>query len=244
VSRKIKNSRVHESCTVLIKFIATMILQNCVLTYFNIAGRGDASRLALSIGNIKFTDERIPFSEWKELKPTTPWGSLPVLTLPGGTVIAQQRAILRLIGKETGLYPTDMVEAAKVDEFMDACEDIGAKTNAAGSGLPQDEKEAARKASCTEGGVTYEILKKIDCVIGSNRGCFAVGDSLTIADLLIYVGSSNLVSGMFDGVPPNALDSFDNLAVLRKAVRSNHAVCKWYDGLDESVKVPSSFDKI
>jgi|EP00979_Chaetoceros_neogracilis_P006552 glutathione S-transferase len=222
-----------------------MIIQNCKLTYFDFPGRGESARIALSIGNVKFTDDRIQFPQWKELKPTTPWGSLPVLTLSDGTEIAQQRAILRLIGKATGLYPTDVIAAAKVDSIMDAVEDIGGKTNAEGQGLPQAEKEAARKAACTEeGGATYEILKKIDSVIGSNEGCYAVGNSLTIADLCIYVGSCTLISGLYDGIPKDALDSFHNLAILRKAVRSNPAVSKWYDGLDKSVKVPTSFGKI
>ena len=221
-----------------------MMLQNCKLTYFNLPGRGESARLALSIGNIDFTDERIQFSQWKQLKPKTPWGSLPVLTLSDGTAIAQQRAILRLIGKETGLYPTGAIEAAMVDEIMDAVEDIQVKTNSLGNGLPQDEKEAARKAACTEGGVTYDILKRIDGVIGSHEGCYAVGESLTIADLCIYVGTSTLISGLYDGVPPDALSYFDHLAGLRKTVRSNPAICKWYDGLDDSMKVPSSFGKI
>jgi glutathione S-transferase len=221
-----------------------MALQNCKLTYFNLPGRGEAARIALSIGNIKFVDERVQFSQWKEMKSSTPWGSLPILTLSDGTVIAQQRAILRLIGKEAGLYPNDVIAAAKVDELMDACEDIGSKTNAVGAGLPQNEKEAARAAACAEGGATHGILQNLDDFIAANGGCYSVGETLTIADLSIYVGSSTLVSGMYDGVPSDALDCFDNLAMVRKTVRSHPAVCKWYDSLDNTVKVPSSFNKI
>jgi len=226
-----------------------MILQNCKLTYFNLPGRGETARLALSIGNIKFIDERVQFpqgqfSQWKEIKSSTPWGSLPILTLSDGTVIAQQRAILRLIGKETGLYPNDAIAAAKVDELMDACEDIILKTNYVGAGLPKDEKEAARAAACTEGGTPHGILKKVDSFIATNGGGYSVGESLTIADLSIYFDSSTLVSGLYDGVPLDALDNFNNLAIIRKTVRSHPAVCKWYDSLDDTVKVPSSFNKI
>jgi hypothetical protein len=45
----------------------------------------------------------------------------------GSIVISQQRAMLRLVGKETNLYPTVFIAAAKVDVLMDAVDDIAAK---------------------------------------------------------------------------------------------------------------------
>eukprot|EP00978_Attheya_sp_CCMP212_P048962 scaffold598397_cov79-Attheya_sp.AAC.1 len=94
---------------------------------------------------------------------------MPFLSLAdGSTEIHQQRTILRFVGKETHLYPTDSIKAAKVDELMDALEDIGGKTNAAGQGLAQEEKEAARKAACEKGGVTYGILENVDKFIAAN----------------------------------------------------------------------------
>ncbi|GFH49837.1 hypothetical protein CTEN210_06313 [Chaetoceros tenuissimus] len=176
------------------------MLQNCKLTYFNIPGRGEAIRLALTLGGISFTDERIQFSDWREtIKPTTPYGSLPVLVLSNGSAVAQQRAILRFVGKETSLYSSDSFEAAKVDEMMDACEDIISKTFSVGSGLEKEEKEAARMEACKEGGVTYEMLKKIDTVISSNK------------------------------------------ANIRKKVRNNPEICKYYDGLVDSINVPDAY---
>lgn len=218
------------------------MLQNCKLTYFNLPGRGEAIRLALTLGGISFTDERIQFSDWREtIKPTTPYGSLPVLVLSNGSVVAQQRAILRFVGKETSLYPSDSLDAAKVDEIMDACEDVISKTFAVGSGLEKEEKEAARMEACKEGGITYEMLKKIDTVISSNKGEYFVGDHLTIADLFLFQNTSNLISGLYDGVPSNALDSFPAIASIRKKVRNNPEICKYYDGLLDSIKVPDAY---
>lgn len=218
-----------------------MRLQNCILTYFDVPARAEASRLALSIANIPFTDKRIPFSAWKELKPSTSWGSLPTLTLDDGTVIAQQRAILRFIGKETGLYPSDTVEAAKVDEIMDGTEDLMGKTNAVGKDLPQSEKEEARNAACKEGGAVYTILNNIERQLQLSGGPYAVGNSLTIADLFVYTITSTLISGTYDGIPVNALDPFPKMHSVRVNVRSNPSVCKFYDNLDSTV--PSSFNK-
>lgn len=219
-----------------------MLLQGCKLTYFGIPGRGEASRIALALGGVKFMDDRISFSSWKDIKPTTPWGSVPILTLTDGTVIAQQRAILRLIGKETGTYPTDSLAAAKVDEIMDAVEDINSQTTKVGQGLDKEAKEAARKAACEEGGVLHALLTKVDKAIGANATSpFAVGNAITIADVFIYCNSSSFISGLFDGIPADALDSFDNIVKVRKAVRSDESICKFYDNLDSSIQMPASY---
>ena len=222
------------------------LLNGCQLLYFNLPGRGEATRLALTIGGISFEDKRIEFSEWPATKPTTPWGSLPVLTLQDGTTqIAQQRAILRFVGKETGLYPNDdNLNAAKMDELLDACEDIGSKTNAAGQGLSQVDKEAARKKSCEEGGTTYNILKKVDTFIAANGSeGYSVGNTLSIADLYVYTSCNNLVAGLYDGVPTDAIDTgFPNISKVRKSVRSHPAVAKHYDVSDK--KFPASYGEL
>ena len=230
-----------------VQLFAAMVLQDCKLTYFGIPGRGEATRLALTLGKIKFEDRRIAFSDWKDVKPTTPWGSLPVLTLSDGTEIAQQRAILRLVGKETNLYPTDIVAAAKVDSLMDAAEDIGVKTTAVGQGLEQAEKEAARKAATNKGGPISAILENIEHFIAANgKDGHTVGNKLTIADLSLYTGTSNFVSGLFDGIPANALNDFPCILAVRKMVRSHPDVANYYDGLDETIKtkLPASYAPI
>merc|ERR1712013_710135 len=118
---------------------------------------------------------------------------------------------------------------------MDATEDLLPATNNAGKGLEQAEKEKARKEALEEGGAVYNILKKINAIISEDG--YAVGDSLTVADLFVF-GSVNLVvSGWFDGVPLDALDRFDNMTKLRKNVRSNAGVCKFYDELDKSIEI-------
>ena len=219
-----------------------MTLEGSKLTYFNLAGRGEGIRLAFAIGGVQYTDERVEFSEWPELKPSTPFGSLPVLTLSSGKKIAQQRAIIRLVGQETGLVPKDTVKAALVDSLMEACEDMTVKIIHEGQGLPKEEKEAARAKTVAEGGVVYKLMQSIDDFIGENgTNGYCVGDSITIADLTLFTTVAFNASGFFDGVPLNAFDSFPNIMAVRKAVRSNEAVAKWYDGLDPSIKLAPSF---
>src|SRR5205823_3991649 len=50
------------------------------LTYFDMhGGRGEVARIALSIGGVAFEDRRVKFADWPALKPSTPFGAIPVL---------------------------------------------------------------------------------------------------------------------------------------------------------------------
>lgn len=221
-----------------------MALNNCKVTYFaSLPGRAEAIRLALAIGGFKFTDERIQRPEWATLKPTTPWGSLPTLTLSSGAQIGQSRAALRYIGNEIGFYPIDPFEAAKVESVIDVWEDILTKTNAEGRGLPQEEKESARAAVVSKGGAVYTLFEKLEKFIsenGSNGHC--VGKSMTIADLFLFSFAGQVLSGFFDGIPTNALDTdFPNIMQVRKNVRNHQAVSKWYSELDKSIPTSPSY---
>ena len=83
------------------------------------------------------------------------------MTLSDGTTIAQQCVILDLIGKETGLYSTDIVTAAKVDEFMDHMKVVYSRTIITdGEGIEEEEKLKTRNAAVEEGGEVFDTLSK------------------------------------------------------------------------------------
>ncbi len=51
-------------------------------------------RLALKIGGVDFDDDRIDFKDWPALKPTTPFGQLPIMSVEGASdPIAQSGAM-------------------------------------------------------------------------------------------------------------------------------------------------------
>merc|ERR1719253_2198223 len=117
-------------------------------------------RLALEIGEFAYTDKRVEFKEWGDLKPNTPFGTLPVLTLADGTSIGNQRAAARFIGQACGLYPGGLA-GAKIDDIYDACDDLIPSVNSAGKGLPEAEKLKARY-DFVESGAAATALAKID----------------------------------------------------------------------------------
>jgi len=200
------------------------------LLYFGIPGRGEAVRLALAVGGVRFEDRRVPFPGWGRVKPTTPWGTLPVLELADGSRLAQSRSILRFVGKRTGLYPNDDIVAQRMDELMDALEDLGAIVADVGRGLPRDELEAARLAACSDGGSVHDHLAKIDAFIGANgSGGHAVGSEMGVACILTFTNLGRLVGGVYFGVPPAVCDPFPNLQLVRKTVGCHPAVVAWYD---------------
>merc|ERR1712045_524992 len=87
----------------------TSIMPNVKLTYFNLRARGEPCRLLLAYGGIKYEDERIPppwdpTSTWASLKPTTPFGQLPVLNWDG-VEICQSMAAARFMSTCTPPSP-------------------------------------------------------------------------------------------------------------------------------------------
>ena len=87
-----------------------------VLTYFDAAGRVFGLRACLfkAYGKEGWVDNRVAFKDWRQLKQTTPLGTLPTLTLADGSVMVQTESLARWAAKQAGLYPDDPLEALKV----------------------------------------------------------------------------------------------------------------------------------
>lgn len=77
--------------------IKNMADEKYVLTYFQVFARGPAPALALAHSGLPF---KVVFPEnWQEMKPSTPWGHLPLLEVPGAGPIGHEAAILNYIGR-------------------------------------------------------------------------------------------------------------------------------------------------
>ncbi|XRB02825.1 glutathione s-transferase [Pycnococcus provasolii] len=98
------------------------------LVYFDIAGVAEKVRLAFSLGQVPFTNTKVAFDEWASIKPTTPFGQLPILKIGSDTTIAQSDAMLRYAGtlaqnKGIDLYPQDNL--LQIEEALGMTNDIG-----------------------------------------------------------------------------------------------------------------------
>eukprot|EP01124_Arcella_intermedia_P032890 TRINITY_DN775_c0_g1_i1.p1 TRINITY_DN775_c0_g1~~TRINITY_DN775_c0_g1_i1.p1 ORF type:complete len:204 (+),score=43.95 TRINITY_DN775_c0_g1_i1:106-717(+) len=191
-----------------------MAEQKIKFTYFNMPGpRAQPTRDAFKIGGIEFEDERIAFPDWAAKKPTTPFGSVPVLTV-GDVVITQSNAILRYAGVRSGLYPKDPLEAAKVDEVNDVIEDFIATKLGPTINMEDKEKQKVLREELANKTIP-DLATRLTAVIEKNQGNgYVIGGKLSVADLKLYYTLGWLKSGKLDHIPTTVVDSFTTLNTI------------------------------
>merc|ERR1712062_327178 len=99
------------------------------LTYFNLMGRAETTRLILAQAGVAFEDKRIEPAEWPALKASLPMGQLPILEVDGKT-IGQSMTIARFCGRRFGLAGKDELEGALADQAVDQVADFLAEGEA------------------------------------------------------------------------------------------------------------------
>ncbi len=194
------------------------------LTYFDIpTSRGEECRLALFIAGVPFTDERLNRAQWEERKASSPYGALPVFTSEGRPPLAQSNAILRMVGSEHGLLPSDPWESARHEALMCSVEEMRARLGPTGRIKDPAEKKLAREALAT--GYFPEWGGQIEKQI---TGPYVGGAALSVADLKLFVALTPILKGSIDHLPPGIFKPFSKLLALVEAVKAHPAVVKWY----------------
>jgi glutathione S-transferase len=172
---------------------------NLKLTYFDISGgRAEPARLAFTIGGIEFEDIRVPFSEWANVRESSPFHACPFLEVDG-RVVGESTAIMRFAGKLANLYPEDPVQALYCDELLEAVEDMWVKLGPTMHIQDPDELKLARK-ELAEGPYT-RFLQQFEERLKANGGKFFADNRLTVADLQVLTVCRGLASGNFDHIP-------------------------------------------
>merc|ERR1711953_707100 len=121
---------------------SSSIMPNIKLTYFNGRGRGETARLILAYGGMHYEDRRVSFEDMPSLKPSLPFGQLPLLEVDGDT-ICQSMAIARYLASECGIAGSSGLVKAQVDEVVDVVNDVQNATY--GAFFEKDEKVKAEK---------------------------------------------------------------------------------------------------
>lgn len=195
-----------------------------ILTYFDSpTSRGEECRLALHLAGVDFEDRRIQRKDWTTLKPTTPFGSLPTLELPGKPVVGQSNAILGHIGRHHGLLPKDEWEALRLESLMCAVEDLRhAITKTFGIQDPDELK--LKRRELVEGPIQTWATNTERQIIGP----FAGGERISVADIKLFVVGGWLKKGVLDHVPSDVISPFPKLEQLYHAVASHPKIVEWY----------------
>ena len=194
------------------------------LTYFDAPmSRGEECRLALHVAGVAFEDVRVKRDEWMKLKPTTPFGSMPILELRGHPPLAQSNAILVLIGRRHGLHPKDDFEAARHEAMMQHVEDLRANVSPTLRVKDEDEKKRAREQLAA----TYLPVWAANAEKQIGDGPFFGGAALQVVDLKLYMVMRWFQSGVLDHIPATVFAAFPKLNRLHDAVRDHAGVKSW-----------------
>lgn len=149
------------------------------LTYFNVTGRAELTRLIFVKSGTQFEDERIEFADWPAKKATMPMGQVPILSYKGQELI-QSLTIARFAARKCGLVGKEEIDEFICDQFVSTLWlDIANK-------LVEIffEKDPAAKAQKIE-------ARRAPTIDGLNRlasfitGDFVLGGEMSYADLAL-----------------------------------------------------------
>lgn len=193
------------------------------LTYFDFPGsRGEECRIALHAAGVEFTDNRVKGGPaWLELKPTVPFGSMPVFEIPGKPPLAQSNAILVYIGREHGMHPSDNFEAARHEALMAYVEEGRHHVSPLLRIKEDAEKVRSELATSYLPSWATFVEKQLD------KGPFVGGDKLSVADIKLYMFVRWFASGAVDHIAKTVFDGNAKLTSLYKAVAAHPRVAEW-----------------
>eukprot|EP01071_Lankesteria_metandrocarpae_P003927 Lankesteria_metandrocarpae@DN3264_c0_g1_i1.p1 len=203
-----------------------------IIRYFDLPrGRALPIEMAMKLAKVEYCKESpINFQEWPAVKadPTkSPFGRLPVVVLPGGQPMCQLVAILEYLAKPAGLLYGDVLQDARVMELAYAMDDMFSPWVAVvTSDTTRDEKREAWKMLISQ---KYpELMKYIDASIArTSKGIYAVGDKLTLADIVLLHVETFLCSKYWSKhVPATLFDEYENIQKVLKNVRAHPVIAE------------------
>lgn len=208
-------------------------LAGAKLQYFNIPALGEPTRLCYALAGLALDDERVGGPTWQALKPTLPFGQMPVLTLRDGTVLTQARAIARRVAKiavvdGAALYPADAALAGAADEVVDAVMDIQ-KNMAKTFAMEGEARKAARAGLFGPEGFCTEIMGNVQKLLAAHGDVkYAVADVLTIADVFLFTWLNTMRCGFLDDIPTDYLDGFPGLKAKVATIGAHPKIAAHY----------------
>mmetsp|Transcript_31223 Transcript_31223/g.56677 ORF Transcript_31223/g.56677 Transcript_31223/m.56677 type:complete len:218 (-) Transcript_31223:296-949(-) len=187
------------------------------LHYFPLPGKGEVSRLLLTVGGVDFVDKRHS-DDWPEFKPKTPFGQMPVLEFENGELLAQSAAIELYAANIAGLIPKDPLAASRVVEAVNLFNEM-ADPIFQSMGIKDLEARIAKRKDLVATTLKSKFQTINNYVDNKTKNSpFLFGDKLTYADLALFNMMGMLSSGFFDGIP-----LFNELYADYPALKAHHA---------------------
>jgi len=193
--------------------------------YFPFEGpRGGSITYALFHGDIQFEDERVAPQNWPEKRDSYPLKSLPVLEVNGKTY-TQSNAILKFVGRLTGLYPKECPgHQLQVDEVLDILEEI-----IAGFAAPMFKKMKAQQDFSAEKATLVEHFPKFlagfETLLTRNGASpYVTGNKITVADIKLSL-TLPVVASRIEA--PELIANYPHVKAVIDAVTSDEKFKAW-----------------
>ncbi|XP_015589496.1 glutathione S-transferase [Cephus cinctus] len=195
------------------------------VTYFPVKALGEPIRFLLSYGGVEFIDDRFDRANWPALKPTMPFGQVPVLEVDGKK-INQSMAICRYLAKQFGLTGKDDWQNLEIDVAVDNINDLRTRLGAAHYEANEEAKKEKRKVADE---LVPFYLERLDAQVKKNGGYF-VGGSLTWADIY-FVAILDYLNFM---ATYDLVEKYPNLKQLKDKVLAIPSIKAWVDKRPDS----------
>jgi glutathione S-transferase len=193
------------------------------LVYHNGRGRAEVTRLLFALAGQEYEDVRVERENWLQLKPTMPFGQLPVLEVRDGdnvTVVAQSNAINRLLATRFNLAGSTDLERARVDMAVDQLNDLF--TVLYRWMYEQNEEVKAKLAETLFKETVPANVTFFEKLLEQNGTGYLVGNSLTWADVVLSYGLT-----YFATKRDEFLQNAPLVRALDEKVTSNERVAAW-----------------
>jgi glutathione S-transferase len=208
------------------------------LYYFDIKGKGESIRLICAYSGLKLQDHRFESrDEFKAMKEGSrlPFGQVPMLEVDGKVAMVQSTAIMRYLGKLSGLYPMkDHVLAQKVDAVMDQATDVFTGSTVLTYGLryaidlsPEAKEKSFEHYNQT---VLPDHLKRAERIVGSSAtGWMAGTEEPSPADFVWYCSLTNMAAKKEISEKNKTLESFPKLKAFLEKFESLEAIKQYHN---------------
>ncbi|BES88140.1 unnamed protein product [Nesidiocoris tenuis] len=191
------------------------------LTYWPVQALAEPIRFLLSHKGEDFEDFRFERENWPAIKPSMPFGKVPVLEIDG-KMVHQSTAISRYLGKEMGLAGSNNWEDLQIDIAVDTLHDF--RQAVGGYWYETDEAAKAKKKEVVLNETAPYYLEKFDNLVKENNGYLANG-KLSWGDMY-FVGVSEYISHMLGY---SMFDKYENLRKLRDNVITLPKIKAWIE---------------
>ncbi|GJQ79485.1 hypothetical protein Trydic_g16338 [Trypoxylus dichotomus] len=189
------------------------------LIYFDLRGRGEVIRYLLKYGGIEFQDIRITAEDWPKVKPTLPFGQLPIYE-EYGKASNQTIAIARYLAKKIKLAGTNDREDVELDALVDTINDLLQKVADFYHEKDSERKEQLKKSILTETIPFY--LSRFEDIAKKNFGFLAFG-RLTWADFF-FTATTEIMDAMTE---TNLLKDYPQLQSVTSNVTDLAVINEW-----------------